>query len=303
MLSIIYKKVISSVLAAAILATTLSVSAFAANTEEELTPEQSLYGYTFTREYLSDDKMELYSYYNGELQKKYTIESGEPLIYVEVLKEVSSKAAIRSNYTITKPELVKTSPIVPYAERWAILGFINYEEHSTLGYVRGYTSAYGNTTRGSFALNERPGTPLDDIVALLESFLVDAGIAKIAAMLGVSIAGWAPALLASIIATLSIEVVNGCIDMWLTDTVDAIVTSWDFKVSSFSDNDNADGIDVILYDQGQTVTVMHTGDVEWDKLEYGITLNKWKSSTLALRAWNLMFPGYQCPGVSSYTKN
>lgn len=302
MLSNILKKAISFIVAIALLTTTLSLPALAADTEGELASGESLYGYTFTENYLSDDKIELYSYYNGELQKKYTIEAGDPLIYVEVFKAPASRTAAQNNYTITKPELIKSAQIVPYAEQWAVLGYINYKEHGTLGYVRGYTSAYGDTSKTYYNLNQRPGTPLDDIVAILEGFLLEAGITELAIAMGASVSGWGAALLLSIIASLGIEIINGCIADILSDKVEAMITYWDFRVSSFADNDYAHGKDVYLYDQGNTLTIMHTGNVEWETLYDGITINNWQSNTLALLAWNKMFPNYQCPGISGFSR-
>ena len=67
--------------------------------------------------------------------------------------------------------------------------------------------------------------------------------------------------------------------------------------------DSGTGDTIRLNDQGKTQLIMHTGNVKWDETSEGYTASNWKHSTLALRAWNKMFPSYTCPGVMSYTRN
>ena len=67
--------------------------------------------------------------------------------------------------------------------------------------------------------------------------------------------------------------------------------------------DSGVGDTIYLYNQGRTQLIMHTGNVEWDETSEGFTVYDWRHSTLALNAWNAMFPGYICPGIMSYTSH
>lgn len=304
MIRTLMSKVISILLVVTLLTTVTVPALCAERTSSQISQEtlESFYGYTFTENILSDDKVEITSYYYGEPQKLYTVEVGNPLIYVETLSEVVTRSGnIGNTYTIPAATIIKTTPITPYAERWAILGYINYSEHTNLGYVRGYTSTYGNSSISYTDLNASRGTPLDDIVVFLESFLLSEGYLAYISASGVSISALAASLVASVLATLSVEVINGIIDSAVSDRVESVETSWDFRITSFADVEVADGIDAYLYDQGTTKTIRHT-NADWETWDDEITFSDWQSPTLAIRAWNELFPIYSFPGLDGFSR-
>ena len=264
--------------------------------EEDISMQEPIYGYTFIETKLANGNVELRSYYNGEFQKKYTIQPGAMTILVE-------SAASDEPYTINSAvSVMRTVPAVaPNAERWAACGYINYNEHVTKGEVRAYVMAYGNSETKEVPLNVQESTPIDNVVAFLTSYILSHGLDLILESKYPGASQIARGIVSSIIGERGVAVINGIIQSAFTDTVKAYITDWDFKATPFMDSGVGDTI--YLYNQGRTQLIMHTGNVEWDETSEGFTVYDWRHSTLALNAWNAMFPGYTCPGIMSYTSH
>lgn len=284
------KKILSLCLVL-VMALTLCTPAFA----NEVSCQEPMYGYTFVETELPNGDVEIRSYYNGEFQKKYTIQLKKATILVE-------RATSGETYTINSAESVarivpRASAYLERAEQWASCGYINYSTHLTLGKVKAYVMAYGNSETTELPLNVKKSSPFDDIVVFLASFILSTRLDKLLEAKYHGASQIARALLSSILAERGVAVSNGLIQSAFTDTVKAYITEWDFKATPSTSG----GDTVYLYNQGKTQLIMHTGNVEWDETSEGFTVYDWKHSTLALRLWNEMFPDFTCPGIASYT--
>lgn len=292
------KKLVSLISALAI-CLSLCVPAFAAGVEKNINGDASVFGYTFVERDLMDGRYEIDSYYNGEHQKTYTIKKGSTDIYVEIVGS-SKEAGARTNnvYVIHGFENQSEPLISPQAERWGSLGYINYKNSAILGDIRAYLMSYGTSVHARRVVEAPAETPVDDLVAIISGFILDAGLQKSLKALGYSVESVAGQLLTSVISSLGITVIKGAIKSALTTTVETVETTWDFKATS-----NESGASTVyLRDQGKTILFMYD-DNEWDQMEKDFTIANWKNSSFARLVWAEMYPSFVYPGVKSYTSN
>ncbi len=286
------KKLVSLFLALA-MCLGLCVPAFAADTKSVNNTGNSYFGYTFSETRLENGDYVFTSYYEGEIQKRYTINAHNPNIYVQNLAD----NAQRSNYILQRPEIA-----VPQnetrAERWASLGFINYKTHVSLGDVRVYVMTYGSQRESSIPVEAPKNSFFDDVVATIVGGAIEDNLEPYINSSGYDLVGFAASVLTSILVSKAIEVIQGIIQDKCSDQVDSIITEWDFRGTPTSSN----GKTVEVYALGETVEVWHSETKKFIYTENGITMSSWKKGDLlAAVLWDELYPSYSDPGVKSYT--
>jgi len=293
----VYRKVIALALA---IVTIFSISSPVAAAEIKGSGSEgaSCFGYTFTERNLGDGRYEMDSYYKGEYQKTYTIEKGNPKIYVEIKgPSAAAEEQTRNVYVIQGVEIQNAQGISPQAERWASLGYINYNNHALAGDIKAYLMTYGTNMHAKREISVKADTPFDDFVATLSSFIISEGVDVILKELGYAVSGTAEGFALSILGNLGVKVLKGIIKTFFTTTVEVVETTWDFKATP----NTSGGSTIYLRDLGTTVLFMYEDNIEWDQMEEGFTLSNWKHSGLARLVWEEMYPSYNYPGVKSYT--
>ena len=299
------KRTIGAILAL-VMCMSLCAPAFATEiieSEDEVKLQTAdFYGYTFTEMQLANGDYVICSFYEGQPQKCYTI----PKNGGDILVEYVGRSETSGNYTIERPQIVwhEVEPLsaeAVAANRWAYLGWINYEDHPLAGTVRGQVSCNGTTRRAADDIDEPKNTLLDDMVASVAAFLVDAGVVKIIEIYGgrVNAAG---ALVISLLSEHGVNVVSGKIDRAVSDTVETYITDWDFKVSPFIEG--VSGTSVYLYEMGVSELILYNDTNEWETEDDDVTRSTWtEKPSFARAAWEEMYPDYTYPGVDSYTAN
>lgn len=295
------RKMVSFILCIA-MCMSLAIPAFAVDKADEENNKESFFGYTFTEQMLANGDWVIESYYNGQIQKRYTIVCGDDNILVENKSEQVQK----ENYTIPKVNTSTTYNVVTNdarAEQWAHKGYINYSPTTSSypGTVRAYIMAYGNSKTTTLPLEVKKNTPFDDVVSIITSYVISEGFSKLIIAAGYAVTTWAGAFVVAIAAAASAEIVEGVIRDAFTEKVKAFVTTWDFKATPFMENDIGDT--VYLRSLGTTTVFQYSDGNKWDEFEDGVTFKDWQKTSLARSAWSAMFPNIAMPVVKNFTNN
>ena len=269
----------------------LCVPVLATGVASDIDQNEDFFGYTFDEHMDEDGNYIIISYYNGQIQSRYTIGNGEADILVEKIES----GIWENTYTISN---AVTVPIVPMADRWASAGSIYYKDSASVGTVQAIMMAYGTTRSTELELNVPSNSPFDDVVAFISSFLISEGLAKWAMAAGASVSTYGASLLMAVISSLGSSVINGLIVDAFIETVPAIETEWKFKATPKIGN--TFGTSAILEDQGQSFLIYLPDQSEWDNQEEGVTLYNWASLLFAQTVWDALFSDAPCPGVERF---
>lgn len=286
------KKTLISLFLTLILVSSLCVPALATDVQTPLRSTASYYGYTFTESFDSDGNCTIFSYYNGQLQKKYTIEQGKDFIRVDKM----DSGIWKITYTLESAN--KRSSIVPMADRWASAGNIYYNESDTVGTVNAIMMAYGSNRTVEIPLDVEEDTPFDDVAVFIANVLIYEGLSKWAAVAGITVMSLSASILTAAIACIGATVIVGVITTAFTETIPASETVWKFRATP--QIGSTFGTSEILENQGSSFIVYMPDSSEWQSWEEGYTLYDWAYPLFAQRVWSALFPQDTYPGVSRF---